>query len=311
MIACQRHPQTAATFECPDCLQFSCGACAKVLVVRNQRIEQCAGCGGMLRSIVVHPDRGRQARDQRQQQVRASSVAGWLTDAARFVTRRSVLVAMVGLAIVAGICLWVSVRSILFYGTFMAALGRALEASTYFHIVERSAFGDEDLEPPEFHQIWDSVILPLLRYAAASLPVLIGLIWYAVASDTFLQAPLVLAADPWRIFDHGGPAVLVCGGLVLLPVMTMAAAITRSVLRTLHPLVWFDTARAMGRDWVLVTAAFLGLVVVESAVWMPVAAKLTASLPSTVLATIALSFLGYVPMVMRARLLGASIEPYI
>ncbi len=311
MIVCPRHADAAATFECPDCRAFACGRCAKTLVVRNKPIAQCPGCGGMLRAMVVTSGASRAARDARQHQVREVSLVGWLTDAARYVTRPSVLIAMVGLAVVAGICLWVSDRTIALYGAFMVLLARALEATTYFHVVERSAFGDDELAPPEYDVFWDSVLTPVLRYLVASLPLLAGLVWYAVASDTGTRAPLLLAADPWQLFDHRGPAVVVCAGLLLWPLTTLVAAITRSLTSTLHPLVWIDTVRAMGRDYALATVGFLAILAIETMVWMPFVMEFAARVPSTFLAAILVAFLGYLPMVMRARLLGTAVEPHI
>src|SRR5262245_33418606 len=50
-IACTTHPGQAALYRCESCRRFLCEACADVRQIGTTRLEQCRGCGKLVRPI--------------------------------------------------------------------------------------------------------------------------------------------------------------------------------------------------------------------------------------------------------------------
>lgn len=185
-----------------------------------------------------------------------------------------------------------------------------LNAAVYFRIVEATAHGEEMLDPPDFTDVWDDVLAPLVRYVATTLPMLVGLVW---AGANLLHA----TSSPLRedgidlVATLGPPGVLFLAGVVLWPLLTVVAALERSALAVLNPLAWIAALRTVGASYVVAAAAFYAVLALESFVVLPLLLSAAVHVPIPVVMGIALTFALNLFMAARARILGALCEPYV
>jgi hypothetical protein len=100
--------------------------------------------------------------------------------------------------------------------------------------------------------------------------------------------------------------VLFRSGIALWPLMTMIAAIGKSVIATYNPIIWIKTLRTFGTDYVIGVLLFYAVLVAEALVIPQIARALTIPLFGALI----VQFLAYLPMALRARLLGAICAPY-
>jgi hypothetical protein len=191
------------------------------------------------------------------------------------------------------------------FACVIAAAG--LEAAFYFAIVEQRAAGDDRFQAPELSSLGE-LGAQLALYIAILLPILGALCWYGeVAAGHWWLGIDLVALDPTGIFHASGPAALFVAGIALWPLMTIIAAIWRSAGMAYHPGIWLKTLRMLGRDYATGVVVFYAVLAAEALVLPAIARALP--LPPTAVAFV-VTFLGYIPMAIRARLLGEISEPH-
>ena len=128
-----------------------------------------------------------------------------------------------------------------------------------------------------------------------------------------IQAAFILfAMDAALLFDGGGlPAILLCIGVALLPLLTIVAAVSGSVVSVLNPLIWVHAIRILGATYVVGALCFYAVLLVESLVWMPLLLDLRTEVDIPVITTLVTLFLAYLPMALRGRVLGGMVEPFL
>jgi len=182
-----------------------------------------------------------------------------------------------------------------------------LEASMYFHIVATTAAGQERLETPDFESLGDSLAGPLIRYIFTLVPMIAAFGWYgSKAAGAWYVGFITFVIDPSDILHYAGPAALLIAAVALWPLMTMIAAIGRSIIATYNPVIWVNTLRTFGIDYVIGVLLFYAILVAEVMVMPSIARSLTIPFVGLLIVT----FVGYIPMALRARLLGAICQPY-
>lgn len=230
----------------------------------------------------------------------------------RFPVSRPVLVLLFGLAVLVTVVSWMLSfgAGVLIIG-LVAAIGLAgLEVATYFHMVSSTASGKEDIDAPEWSDLLDDIIAPVLRYVAALLPIAAGILWFGYSHSSWTEAFEIAGRKPLTILNHTGPAVLIIAGLILLPLLTIIAAMSQSAAAVLDPRNWWQSLRIMGTTYAAGAAAFYAVGAIEVFVWIPLLGKLSAAYPIPLVTALATTFLAYLPMALRARLLGGLAEPF-
>ncbi|MDB4955719.1 MAG: hypothetical protein JWO36_3288 [Myxococcales bacterium] len=226
----------------------------------------------------------------------------------KYVTRADTLMVLGGLALVTTILRFLSTGpSLAPRSSFTVwVIVAGLEASMYFHIVETTASGQESLETPDFTSLGESLFAPLIRYIFTLVPMIAALVWYGKqAAGTWVYG-LMVFVKPTDIFHYMGPAALLVAGVLLWPLMTMIAAIGRTITATYNPVIWIKTLRTFGGDYLIGVLLFYGVLVAETLVIPPIAEALTIPFVGVLI----VQFLAYLPMALRARLLGEICRPY-
>lgn len=326
-VICSNHPANEARFECLPCRRYYCYVCAKRTQAGGTSVDQCTKCGGVL--LALQP--GSRGHLQHMAKPTApppgagggvgagaaavampqKSLVSRLGDAPLYLVRPSVVAVLAGLAIING--------AFIFFGTFVPLLALfgalllfGLESALYFHVVERTAYGDDDLEAPDFDHIWDAIFAPIIRYLAASLPIIIGTVWLAssVFRDVFGGVAAV-ELNPKMVFNYPGPLALIVIGIAIWPVTTMVAAMSKSTFQTLNPLIWVATLRQLGVDYFIAAIGFYAVFAIELFVLTPALAFVLVKVDVPILGPALFAFIGYFPMVLRARVLGTVVEKHI
>lgn len=215
-----------------------------------------------------------------------------------YVRAPSVLLVLLGLAILTYFLRWAPM-----IGGVLAA---GLEAAIYFRMVEYTAAGEETLEPPDFTDIYDDIIAPFLRYLATLVPLFVAIFWAGLVVVQAISNPLGGASRD-LIGALEGPGLLLLAWVILWPLLTAVAAMHRSATAVLNPMAWIAGLRVLGADYVLAVLAFYAVLIVEILA-LPFVAQL-GYLP--MVTPILLSFLMYLFMAARARILGALLQPHV
>lgn len=230
-----------------------------------------------------------------------------------FPFQRSVLVMLGGLAVFVAPLAWAVAHNII---PGVSAYGRivivGLEASIYFHFVTSTGYGKQTIEPPDFSDPGESLFEPATRYFAALVPLLLSLIWLGLELGSITDALALSAAkDPLVVLlDHPGPMAAILLSLLLLPILTVIAAVAGSAFTVLDPRVWIQSLRTVGATYFVATALFFTVLGLEIFVLGPVLLTIRADYSIPVLTSVVTLFISYLPMAFRARLLGGLIEPY-
>jgi hypothetical protein len=311
MPQCSNHPANEARFECVPCRRYLCYVCAKRIQTRNTTADQCPRCGALATPLGGMAGEGKIAAMQKAISMHRPLVSR-LGDVPAYLARPSVLLVLGGLALVEAPLRWAASHTfgLLSIIAFFLVLG--LEAGVYFHIVERTAFGEEDLEAPELTHFLDFILLPVIRYAIAVAPLVAGIIWLTIRLAMSLQGGMAdFARRPTMVLDHSGPLALILVGLALWPLLTIIAAMTKSVFQMLNPVVWIATLRQLGLDYVVGCIGFYTVLGIEVFLWTPLLFAFQMKVQIWGVTSVLVLFLGYIPMALRARVLGAIAEPHV
>jgi hypothetical protein len=226
-----------------------------------------------------------------------------LPEITRYMAQPSVWMVLLGMAL-----LWWFLRFVPMLGGLMIA---GIEAAVFFHVLETSAFGADELDPPDITDLFEDVALPLLRYIAATLPITVAIVWAGLSVFEGL-ARLRAGASPSALF--GGmtePLVLLAIGVLLAPLLFAVGAIGRSVISMFNPAIWVSSIKTMGAEYVVGSLLFYGAVAVGVLVFGPLAGWIYVHVPIPFVGPIVATALASAPLILQARVLGIMCEPFM
>lgn len=223
----------------------------------------------------------------------------WLGGAFRYPLYPGGLLSILGLAVVC--------RLLQFFGGLGAFLASGVYWGFLFGVIVATWKGQQALEPPDFSDVLDDLILPALRGLVAGAIVIVPFVVRAILlfSDFVTrQGPAPQA--PGEAFLRtlaGDPIIwlLLLASVAYLPAALIAASVGRSLLAMLNPLVPIQMARILGSDYAVAAIAIAAL---------GVAGRLTELMAGAALGRIpvaggvlAFAIAAYLPIV-GARILG-------
>lgn len=291
MISCGTHPTVDARHACSTCRTQFCDACVTAVGPPGKQVAQCKRCGGLATPLTspLSPHRARVRA------IPAGTLASRLPGTLAYLGGLDLLFTLAGLAVLVAL---LKVGGFLF-GLF--ALG--LECVVAFRIVSTSGAGADRFEAPDGDELGE-VMGAAVRYLVALLPLILSLVWFAMS--THAKAPV---PSPGTLLANlGPPALAILASIILWPLFTVIAAMSNSSLAILNPLIWVKTLRIMGRDYVVGALAFYAVFALEIFAIVPLAAAVNLAIPfvGIVLAL----FITYLPLALRARILGELVRPY-
>lgn len=327
-VACANHLEAVAELYCPQCDKHLCPQCTRHFWAGTGFVDQCLACQAVLRRL----DDNRMVAGSRKP-MNADVPAG---GAAAFVERLpqilgypikpSVLLTLGGLALITAPLSWAlgsgagMIGSVLIpyrigqahYGLLGWMIVVGLEISIYFHMVMRTAHGQEDLQAPDFDNIFDDLLAPIGRYVVAFSPILAGMLVYGKLQHDEALMGFVLLFKPTLVLDQPIAAALFFGGIALLPLLTAIAAMSGSALSVLNPKLWAESLRVMAPTYPVAAVCFYGVLAFEYLWYSPFLMQdLRPELDIPLLGSWLVFALSYLPLALRARILGAMCQPYL
>jgi hypothetical protein len=278
-----------------------CDLCVKIVGAPPRQVGQCKTCGAMLTPVHAQSASMRApARD-----VERASEPGLLERLPRtvlYLKDGTLLLTLAGLAILVSLLRWGGIVGLIL------ALG--LEAMVYFHVVIQSAAGVDGFDSPDTSDPWEIASMGI-RYLVAIVPLVVSLIWFGLEALGGPLAGLSAAEHPNEILDSlGPPAMAVLVSVAVWPLLTVIASISKSFLTILNPVVWWKTLGVMGGDYAIGALAFYGVFLAEVFLLDPLLVELGKTVDVPFLGTALVLFVGFLPMVLRARILGEMTRPY-
>jgi hypothetical protein len=288
----------------------ACADCVKHVWTPDGFVDECPRCKVVMKRLTEVADR--LAARAASPEPGAAAYLARLPEFLVFPARRSVLLMILGLTVFTGPLYWAVGAN---YHPALVWTGilviKALEASVYFRMVTQTAYGEREISPPDVTDLADDLAGPLVRYLVATLPILAAAMWYGEARfDSMLLGILSLQLGFSNLLDYPGPAVLMAAGIVLLPLLTVIAAVSRSALAVANPALWVHSLRVLGTTYPVAVVAFYAMLGFEVFALGPVLVKLQLEYSIPVVTTFIALFAGYLAMALRARLLGGLCEPY-
>lgn len=267
---CRNHRQMVAGWSCDVCRAKLCVDCVAEKTIDKLCVEVCASCGERVARIVVH-------------RADTKSYIDRLREIWRYPFSFGGVVGMGGIGVLFAIGA---------FGPLYLALAFAIFWGFVFVLIQSSAQGIDEINPPDFSTLWESIAAVLFRATLATCASWLPLVVYLWSTKPDFYDALV---DPilW---------LLACFGLVYSPIAILGAAVRVPLYRVLNPIWLVGCVQKLGRDyWTAVgTLAILGgLQIVVS--WIALSILL---IPIPMLPVfIAASLLTYLPFLM-ARTVG-------
>lgn len=316
-FACGNHLQAVAEFYCPTCDKHLCKDCTTHLWVARGFVDQCVACKAMLQHIGAKQVTAPGAKKAGNPDTPLAGARAFLEQLPAILSypfKTSVLFTIAGLALLTAPLMWATgnnISGILGLIGFFFILG--LEIMIYFQIVMRTAHGEEEMESPDFDNVFDDFFAPVGRYILALSPIIAGMFVFGEAMlDNALLGALVLLLKPSLVFEHNLAAVLFCSGVILLPLLTASAALGRSASAVLNPALWIQNLKIMWATYPIAVAAYYVVLAFDFLVFRELLfMDLAPSIPIPILGTWLIVSVSYLPMVLRARILGAMCRPYL
>jgi hypothetical protein len=278
-----------------------CELCVKIVGMPPRHVGQCKKCGAMLTPV----DAQSAAMRAPARELERASEGGLLERLPRtvlYLKDGTLLLTLAGLALLVSLLRWGGIIGMIL------ALG--LEAMVYFHVVIQSAAGVDDFDSPDTSDPWEIASMGV-RYLIAIVPLVVSLIWFGLEAMGGPLAGLSAAQHPDQIFDSlGPPGLAVLISVAVWPLLTVIASISKSYLTILNPVVWLKTLGVMGGDYVIGALAFYGVFLAEVFLFDPLLVELGRTVDVPFLGTALVLFLSFLPMVLRARILGEMTRPY-
>lgn len=301
MLSCVDHATRAARFECPGCKLPFCEGCARHEWTRRGFVDRCPRCPGVALHALPPHHVGRADRLAAAPPPGGRAFLARLPALLGFPFERPVLVLLVGLAAVAPLlgALWL-------FGSLTLV---GLELGLYFYLVRQTSHGAE-IDAPDFTDLGD-VLGPIPLYLAALAPFLLAGVVFGLERGSLLAGLVAALGDPRLLASSPLATLLVALGILLLPVTTLIAVMSGSVLATLDPRRWVGALRALGDTYVAALVAFSLVLVVELFVLRPLLAIAISAVDVPYLGSAIAHLVLYVPLALRARILGALYQPFV
>lgn len=309
ILRCATHPSAAAPFYCPSCDASYCQDC--VAYIARGKVDQCTKCNAIVRRIPQSGERSL-SNDRTPPPRGAPAFLDRLGEIIRYPIQSSVVMVLVGLAIFTSVLGWAvgtNISGVLALLGLLFILG--LEASVYFHIVRRTALGDDQLDPPEVENLVDDFFAPAFRYVVACSPIVAALFLYGEERFGSVWMGLTVLVEPWPVLDYPLPAALLIAGILLLPLLTAIAAISESAVATLHPGLWLQSLRTMRGTYLAGTVVFYAVMALQYFVLNRALFEIAATVDIPFVTTLFVTTVSYLPLAMRAKVIGAMCEPYM
>lgn len=267
---CRHHRQAQAGWSCEQCRAKLCLDCVAEKTIDKLCVEVCATCGERVARLVHH----RADIASYEARVRAS----W-----KYPFSLGGVVGMVAIGVIFAIGT---------IGLPYLALAFAIFWGFIFVLIQSTAQGEDDIGPPDFSTLWESVIEVLFRAIMASIASWIPLAWYVwKVKPSFAEA---LAS----------PLVWLCVlfGIVYSPMAVIGAAVKVPLWRMFNPVWMVSCAARLGRDYGIAVGALGFLTVLQGFVAFLALQFLRIPFP-LVPVVLAVTLMTYIPFVM-ARVLG-------
>jgi hypothetical protein len=310
-LSCANHLEEDAQFFCPRCDKHLCTACSKHIWAATGFVDQCLACDALLQKI-GEPVRAPGARAGAV--VADSGAAAFierLPEILRYPIQPSVLLTLLGLTLLVAPLEWAGGQPGNMFWIFAVILVWGLKTSTYFHMIQRTANGSETMESPDFDNLFDDFLWPVLLILLASLPLLVGIFWYGEERFGVWEGGFLLLLEPTDIFNYPIPMVLVILGFALLPLLTAIAALSHSALSVVNPRLWIESLRAMAGTYPIAVAAFYGVVALDIFIYSRVLLEISYEIDVPILTRLLITLLAFLPMALKARILGGLCRPYL
>ena len=223
-----------------------------------------------------------------------------------YVFARQTLLVLFGLGVITTVMRWMSANSWGLAGVGAAWIALGLEASYYFRIVESKAAGDDALATPDFSNLHYDIVGPAVRYVLSLAPVVVALAWWASRSGLGWIGFRGALESPQVVWPDVGPSTLLVASIVLWPLMTAIAAISRSVIAMFNPAVWWSTLRSFGMRYVIGATMFYALM----AAHYYALRGLVQVVGTGFVALLAIQVVSILAFALRGAVLGVVCEPY-
>ena len=310
---CAAHPGLPSEFFCNSCRAHYCAEC--VTHLERGKVDQCVHCQAVVRPNNDAYTRATRPNDFYQAVAPAPGAAAFihrLTDMLSYPLQQSVVLNLFALSIFTAALGWAVAYNISgILGLLGALFILMLEATTYFHIVRRTAVCERELNPPDITDVFDDFVAPGIRYLAVSLPIIIAACWYGdIRFDSWLVGISVFA-DITVILDYPGPAILMVAGVVLLPLLTAIAAISESFSAMFNPVVWYQSLRLLGDTYLAAVVVFYAVLAFQLFVWIKILVAIQLNIEIPIVTTVAVQLLSYFPMALRGAVIGGMCAPYM
>ncbi len=287
---CAAHRDQDAKYYCPHCDLSKCSNCVQSVWQNNLASHRCRQCNNVVEHYALPQSVGTIA-----------DYVAMIPEMFQFPFQRSVLMVLIGLSLLMAPLDWAIGNNA---SGILAQMGRVIrfgiEASVYFHLLRRVAFGSKDFSAPDFTDFYDDIIAPLWNLVFAFIPVIAAMIWAAVSLYDSVFS--LFSVDPKDVFGLAGPAFALAVALLLLPLTTIIAAMSASRLQILNPVEWVKTLQLIG--WQYPIGAGLFYVVFFAEVFVLVQLQ-TTLLAIPVLGRLIGVMVVYTAMAIRAKILGS------
>lgn len=301
MTHCLEHPNQNLIFDCDSCISSQCIDCVDHRWVGDGFADYCRRCDKPLArvaGVAISADTPEEG---------VTPYLERIPEFLAFPFERSVMLMLVGLTLIT--CALRGLGSVIVFGAgYLEVMAFGLEAWVYFHLVLSTAAGHREIELPRFD--YDELWNVLWRYFAALLPIIIGIIWLAFEIHSFFAALAAVDGATASELSLTGPGTMILVGVLFWPLLTIIAALSSSAGAVLHPVNWYLYLRAMGLSYVVGAILFYLVLAAETLIVGAVALLVLTHLDIPVITSLVLTLFAYLPVVIRARMLGALAQPH-
>jgi hypothetical protein len=313
VAGCTEHPRSDARATCTGCSRLLCAECVALPLDSND--ERCVHCNAVTTPVARAP-----VAVVAPASVPAATVVGAggvtflehdaspVTKVVRYLFARETVWTLAALTVLTTILRGLAGDALAMWsGGLVGLIVTGIEISYYFRVLTSVARGETEFRTPDFSSLHEDVVDPLIRYVATLVPLVIAVLWLgAVTTGHRLDGVDVMIERPHAIFDHAGPGLLFGAWLALWPLMTVIAAIGRSIVATYNPWIWIKTLAMLRLRYVIGASIFYALVLAEAYAIPPLASLLAIPYAGVLAIALLLSF----AMALRACVLGIVCEPY-
>jgi len=307
---CSEHLRSRARATCTGCSRMLCLECLEVAL--EGKDEHCVHCHAVAKPVIVAPVAVVATSLPAATVVRSGAAvvdAGVspVTKILSYLFARETLLTLVALTIFTTILRALAPSSIGIAGMVLALVATGIEISYYFRVLTSITNGETHFETPDFSSPGEDIFDPLIRYVATLVPLVIAVFWLGErTTGHWLDGLAILAVRPHSIFRYSGPGLLFGAWLAMWPLMTMIAAIGKSIISAYNPVIWAKTLAMLNTRYLVGAVAFYALVLAEAYAIPQLAGLLTIPYAGV----LAIAFVANLAMALRACVLGMVCQPY-